>query len=68
MHKEQFIPEKGDRDGVQNIAIVITDGKNKYDPDKLERYAKEAQVGNLFLWQPFEKVKNLHTLVPQTKL
>ena len=34
MHFEQFTKNKGDRDGVPNVAVVITDGVSTYDNNR----------------------------------
>ena len=36
-------PERGDRVGVQNVVLIITDGKSTYDSDKTIPYAEEAR-------------------------
>ena len=44
MHRDMFTVANGDRPGVPNIALVMTDGESVIDPQKTVPEAEEARA------------------------
>ena len=47
MRQQQFMEDHGDRLGVKNIAIVITDGESNYDPEDTIPEAEAARAAGI---------------------
>lgn len=46
MRKEMFQRMNGDRPGVPNIGVMVTDGYSSVNPDQTEREANKARKEN----------------------
>ena len=58
---EMFLPERGDREGVQNYLIMITDGKATIQPENVIPEAVFAKMAGIhILVVPIGKVTKNH--------
>ena len=50
MHNSEFTPQNGDRAGVQNIAIIVTDGNSTREKENTIKYAEAARNANIQIY------------------
>ena len=50
MHREMFTPANGDRPGVPNICIILTDGISNIDPMRTIPNAEEARAAGIHIF------------------
>ena len=63
VYTEMFLPERGDRDGVPNYLIVVTDGRATITPERVIPEAVFAKMAGVhILVVPIGKVRNYQVM------